>query len=296
MNSVRTLVSRIPAVIWSGVLALVLALFGGGIWSLLLTINIASSPAIPWSVVVMALLLWLVWQYLGGRWGPQSTSEARRRYLRATPVPGPVFAWALLAGMLSIVALIGFWIVLFQLVKVPGNALPDFSTYPLLTVALVLVMASVVAAVAEETGFRGYFQGILERELHSPLAIVISALVIAPGHALTQGFVWPTMLWYFFVDLMFGGLAYFTKSILPGVVVHGVGILIFFTVVWPQDAQRRLIWDTGADIWFWLNAAQAIIFTLLALLAFRQLARITKQRSAAEPNIPLPQPASRSAG
>jgi membrane protease YdiL (CAAX protease family) len=293
---VRTLVSRTPAVIWSGVLALALALFGGGIWSLLLAINIASSPAVPWSVVVMAFLLWLVWQYLGGRWGPESTSEARRRYLRATPVPVPVFAWALVAGMLSIVSLVGFWIVLFQLVKVPGNALPDFSTYPLLTVALVLVMASIVAAVAEETGFRGYFQGILERELRGPVAIVISALVIAPGHALTQGFVWPTMLWYFFVDLMFGGLAYFAKSILPGLVVHSLGILIFFTIVWPQDATRHLIWDTGADIWFWINTAQAVIFALLAILAFRRLARITKQPGDAEPNIPLPQPSNRPAG
>ncbi len=292
----RTILSRTPAVIWAGILALVLALFGGGIWTLLLGINIASSPAIPWSVVVMAVLLWLVWQYLGGRWGSKGTSEARRRYLRATPLARPVFAWALIAGMLSIVALIGFWIVLFQLVKVPGNALPDFSKYPVLTVALVLVMASLVAAVAEETGFRGYFQGILERELRSPLAIVISALVIAPGHALTQGFVWPTMLWYFFVDLMLGGLAYITKSILPGVVVHGVGILVFFTLVWPQDAQRRLVWDTGADIWFWLNAAQAVIFTVLALLAFRQLARVTEKQNAHEPNISLPQQAGEPAG
>jgi membrane protease YdiL (CAAX protease family) len=276
--------------VWTGLFALVLALGVGGLWSVLLAINLAASPAIPWSVVVMGLLLWLMWQYLGGRWGPESTSEARRRYLRATPLPGRVLAWALAAGGLSIVALVGYWIVLFRLVKVQGNVLPDFSTYPPLTVAVVLVMASLVGALAEEAGFRGYFQGTLERELRSPLAIVITSLVIAPGHAFTQGFLWPTMLWYFFVDMMLGGLAYLTKSIVPSVVVHAAGLLVFFTLVWPQDPQRRLVWDTGANAGFWLNAAQAVIFTVLAILAFRQLARITRGRGTAQAGSVLSTP------
>jgi len=281
MNGTRTIFRRILSVVWTGLFALVLALGVGGLWSVLLAINLTTSPAIPWSVAVMGLLLWLMWQYLGGRWGPKSTSEARRRNLRSTPLPSPVLAWALAAGGLSIVALVGYWIVLFRLVKVQGNVLPDFSIYPPLTVALVLVMASLVGALAEEAGFRGYFQGTLERELRSPLAIVISSLVIAPGHAFTQGFLWPTMLWYFFVDMMLGGLAYLTKSIVPSVVVHAAGLLVFFTLVWPQDPQRRLVWDTGADGWFWLNAAQAVIFTVLAILAFLRLERITRGRGTA---------------
>jgi len=290
MNGTRTIFSRILSVVWTGLFALVLALGVGGLWSVLLAINLTASPAIPWSVAVMGLLLWLMWQYLGGRWGPKSTSEARRRNLRATPLPGPVLAWALAAGGLSIVALVGYWIVLFRLVKVQGNVLPDFSIYPPLTVALVLVMASLVGALAEEAGFRGYFQGTLERELRSPLAIVISSLVIAPGHAFTQGFLWPTMLWYFFVDMMLGGLAYLTKSIVPSVVVHAAGLLVFFTLVWPQDPQRRLVWDTGADGWFWLNAAQAVIFTVLAILAFLRLERITRGRGTARAGSVLSTP------
>ena len=79
-----------------------------------------------------------------------------------------MLAWALAAGGLSIVALVGYWIVLFRLVKVQGNVLPDFSIYPPLTVALVLVMASLVGALAEEAGFRGYFQGTLERKRAVP--------------------------------------------------------------------------------------------------------------------------------
>jgi len=272
----HALSSRIPAVVWSGALAFVLTVVAGGVWTVLLISNVATSPAIPWAVVVMALLLWLMWQYLGGKWGPQSTSEARRRYLRARPLSGQVFAWALVAGLLSIVALVGFWIVLFQLVKIPARVLQNFSGYPLLTVTLVLVMAALVSSLAEEVGFRGYFQGMLEQQVSGPVAIVIAALLIAPAHGLTQGFVWPILLWYFFADVMFGAMAYFTKSILPGIVVHSIGLLIFFTLVWSYDAQRRLVWETGANTGFWIAAAQAIIFTVLALLAFSQLASVTR--------------------
>jgi len=282
MNRMHSLFGRIPAVVWSGALAFVLTVFTGGIWTVLLISNAATSPAIPWAVAVMALLLWMMWQYLGGKWGPRSTSQARRRYLRARPLSGQVFAWALVAGLLSIVALVGYWIVLFQLVKIPARVLQNFSGYPLLTVVLVLVMASLVSSLAEEVGFRGYFQGILEQKVSGPVAIVIAALLIAPAHGLTQGFLWPILLWYFFVDVMFGGMAYLTKSILQSAVVHSIGLLIFFTLVWPYDAQRRLIWGTGANTGFWIAAAQAIIFTVLALLAFIRLARVTKRARATE--------------
>jgi membrane protease YdiL (CAAX protease family) len=283
----HALFSRVPAVVWTGIFALVLTVSAGAIWTVLLISNNATSPAIPWAVAVMALLLWLMWQYLGGSWRPRSTSEARRLYLRARPLSGQVFALALVAGLLSIVALVGFWIVLHQLVNIPSRALPNFSGYPLFTVALVLVMSSLVSSLAEEAGFRGYFQVALERDLRGPIAIVIMSLVIAPAHALTQGFVWPILLWYFCADVMFGTMAFLTRSILPSTMVHSIGLLIFFTLVWPYDIQRRLVWDTGANTGFWINVAQTIIFSTLAILAFLWLARITKGVHAVEVNPKL---------
>ena len=74
-----------------------------------------------------------------------------------------------------------------------------------------------------------------------PVAIMIAALAIAPGHGLTQGFVWPTLLFYLLVDVTFGVSAHLTDSILPGMVVHSVGILIFFVFIWPHDATRRSV-------------------------------------------------------
>jgi len=117
---------KIVAILWSAVLAFLILFVGQSIWGLLLAANFKNSPRTgPWSVAVMAVVLWLLWQYLGGRWWPHSTSEARKRYLRANPVSRREYATALLAGVLGLAALAGYWIVFFQLVKTPANALGD---------------------------------------------------------------------------------------------------------------------------------------------------------------------------
>jgi membrane protease YdiL (CAAX protease family) len=263
--------------VWFGAVAVALTAVAGGVWSALLTLNLAMSPAIPWAVVVMALLLWLLWRYLGGAGWPRCTAEARRRYLRARRVPGRVFLWAVVAGLLAIVALAGLWIALFQLAHLPARALPDYSKYPLVTVALALVVASLVGAVAEEAAFRGYFQGILEETVGGVGAILVTALVMAPEHALTQGFVWPTLLFYLVVDVMLGATAFLTQSILPGIVTHGIGLLVFFTLVWPRDVIRQVVGGGTTELWFGLHGAQTLVFAVLATLAFIHLARLSRQ-------------------
>ena len=127
----------------------------------------------------------------------------------------------------------------------------------------------------------GIIVGPLEKSRGA--AILCTALLMAPVHALTQGFVWPTLLFYLLVDAMLGALAYFTKSIRPGVVVHAVGLFTFFGVIWPRDRDRLSIWQSGADIWFWIHFFQAIVFAALSLLALRHLARLAKPGSKATP-------------
>jgi membrane protease YdiL (CAAX protease family) len=249
-----------------GVFAFALTVGAGAIWFGLLVINLRATPAVPWSVAIMATLLWLVWKFLNG-------APVRRRLLRATLVPRAVFAWAVTAGLLAIVALGGLWIVLAQLVHAKGNAVPDFSHYPIVVVILVIAMASFVTAAAEEAGFRGFFQSALEGRLGFPPSIVLSSFVILHTHALTQGFALTTMVFYLCVDIMLGVLAYLTQSILPGLLVHAVGLVFFFTLVWPFDAGRRFVGTDGADLPFWLHVAQVFVAAALSVLAFGRLAR-----------------------
>lgn len=279
MTNGRSIVSRFLWLFGAGVLTLVLTTFASGLWAALLLLNLRTSPAIPWATVAMAVALWIMWQYAGGRWWPTRTARARRAYLRANPVSTRVFTLAIVAGACSLVALTGIWIVLFQTGLMRGNRVPDFSQYPTLTVVVVVVMASLVGAVAEEAGFRGYLQVALEREFSAPVAIAIAALALAPGHGATQGFAWPTVLFYLIVDVMLGVMAYLCNSVLPGVAVHAGGLLIFFALVWPFDARRPLAGNAMTDWWFWLHAVQAAVFSVLAILAFRRLASLVENRN-----------------
>jgi membrane protease YdiL (CAAX protease family) len=273
--------SQMRALAWSALLGFAITVFGAGVWATLATVNLASAPGIPWSVPVMAVLLWLMWQYLGGKWWPRRTSAARRFCLRANPVPGSVFAWAQVAGGLSLVALAGYWIVLSQLVKMPGNAAPNFSNDPLRTVVLMMGMASLAAPLTEEPAFRGYCQVILERQFPAPTAVIISSILFSLVHGPTQGFLWPKLLVYFLVGVMFGTTAHLANSIVPNIPVHFFGLLIFFTLVWPRDASRGLVAENGADAWFWIHLVQAVVFTVLAILAYVRLAKTARGATAA---------------
>jgi hypothetical protein len=107
MKEGRSFAARTLNVVGFGVLAFAITGLAGGVWNALLVINLRSSPAFPWSVPAMALLLWLMWSYLGGRGWPRSTSDVRRRHLRANRRSGRTYLWAFVAGVLSVVALAG---------------------------------------------------------------------------------------------------------------------------------------------------------------------------------------------
>jgi membrane protease YdiL (CAAX protease family) len=265
---------RLGTLVTLGAFALVLSTVAGGLWAALLVANLRTTPAFPWSVAVMAAVLWVAWLYVSGARGDPQKAARRRLRLRARRISGPAFAWAILAGTLSIVSLTGLWIVLWQMARARGNTLPDFSRYPLLVVVLVIAMASFTAAAAEEAGFRGYFQSALEARLGGPLAILITALVVLPAHGATQGFALTTMFFYLCVDGMLGTMAYLTQSIVPGVVVHFIGLVVFFSLIWPFDATRRFVGANGPDAWFWIHVGQVIVAGALSWLAFRRLARI----------------------
>jgi membrane protease YdiL (CAAX protease family) len=259
---------KLAAVLVSAVLAFLILMAGQTPWSVLLALNFRNrTSALPWSVAVMAVVLWLMWQYLGGKGRPRSTSEKRRRLLRANPVPPKTFALSFLCGVLAVIALAGYWIVLFQFVKTPPNILADASRYPFLTVILVTAMSSLVSPISEEIAFRGYAQQILEGRFSGRVAVTLSSMLFMLAHA-NHGLYWPKLTVYFLVGVVFGTIALLTNSILTTLPVHIVGDVTFFVLIWPRDAARVLVTEGGADQWFWAHAIQAFVFTLLALAGF----------------------------
>lgn len=256
---------------------LLLTLVPGGLWSALLAANLKTGMGLPWAVPIGVILLWLGWRYAGGHWPPARTAAARQRYRRANPISGAIWSAALLANGFALLAFCGLWIVLFQLAKAPGNVELDFSQYSIVTVLLIVTTGAVIGAVSEEVGIRGYLQVALERTFAAPLAIFLAALALMPGHALTQGFVWSTLLFYILVDVAYGVTAFLTRSIYPGIVAHTVGLFVFFLVIWPHDAGRSLIRASGPDAWFLIHLLQAAVFGALAIWSFAWLARLSSR-------------------
>jgi hypothetical protein len=81
MEEERSFATGALSIIGFGLLAFAITILAGGIWSALLVTNLRSGPAVPWSVPVMALLLWLMWSYLGGK------GLATEHIRCATPLP-----------------------------------------------------------------------------------------------------------------------------------------------------------------------------------------------------------------
>jgi membrane protease YdiL (CAAX protease family) len=260
------------AILLSALAAVLLTIVVSGVWSALLVANLQVRRDVPWSAFAMLIALTALWWWLRGGRGRSPAATARRTNLRDEPLPFSVAWWAVCCGLISLVGLVSLWIVLHQLIPAPARSPADYSRLSVFMTVTIFTAAAISGSLAEEAGFRGFLQGAMERHGFGPIAILIAALIIAPLHALTQGFVWPTMLFYLCVDLMLGTLSYLTKSIRPGIIVHATGLFIFFCFVWPNDGQRRLVWREGADTDFWINVAVTITFAILAGLAMLRLA------------------------
>ena len=152
------------------------------------------------------------------------------------------------------------------------------SNYPLVQVWPIIATGAVIGAVSEEVGIRGCLQGALEPQLPAPAAILLAALVLLPGHALTQGFLRSTIAFYLAVDIAYGLTAHLTDSVYPSIVAHALGLLVFFLMIWPHDGTRHLVGAGGADAWFWGHLCQATLFGALSIWAFARLARLASAR------------------
>jgi membrane protease YdiL (CAAX protease family) len=270
---VRTYSNRAVVAGSAAIVALAIAILPQGIWSALITINLRTTPVVPWAVLVMGALLTLYWHYLGGRFPPRRTSETRHRHLCANRVPFPVFAQAVLGGSAALVALTGVWILLAQVIRMPGNVLPPMGHLPEPVVALAIAMGALISPICEQAGIWGYGQTMLRREFTPSAAIVLSALIFAAApHPPFNVPLLPKLAFFFLTGVTFGVLAELTGSILPGLAVHVLGLLAFFTLIWPNDPTRRLLRDGGADIWFYAHVAQVIGFALLAIGVLSRLA------------------------
>jgi hypothetical protein len=149
-------------------------------------------------------------------------------------------------------------------------------------------MSAVVAGVVEETSFRGYLQRPIERRHGPVIAIAITGSLFGLAHFAHPEVGVVLLPFYLAVAAVYGALAYFTDSTLPGMVLHAGGNMFsafdLFTrgrSEWQLSTEAKpLIWETGPDVAFWGNVAAFLIVAALTFWAYSVLARVTRDARA----------------
>lgn len=286
MQAPDRLALRLPVVGRAVLIGVAAAAAGTLPWAALVAANTRRQPALPWAVPLMAVYLWLYWRYLvrGAGW-PRSTAEARRVNARANALPDEVWGAALLAGVLGLASVLLLQGVLSRLVTLPQQRDLDVSQYPTVTVLLWVVMSAVVAGIVEETSFRGYLQRPIERRHGPVIAILITGTLFGFAHFAHPEVGVVLLPFYIAVAAVYGALAYFTDSTLPGMVLHAGGNMFsafdLFTrgrSEWQLTLEPKpLIWEAGPDMAFWGNVAIFFIVSALTVWAYSTLARATRK-------------------
>lgn len=269
-----------------------LVLTVGGIFTgPLLYANIRFWPAVPWSVPLLAVYMWFFWQYLRGRWWPRSTAEVRRHTLRANPLSASVWRWALIAGYFAMGSSYALHWVVGRLTPLNFAIPAVLQQLPTFTLISILLMASVIAGIVEEAAFRGFMQGPIEKRHGVITAIAVVSIVFGSAHltdwqpAMTLA----RMTFIVLASILYGILVHLTNSILPGVVLHATGDAIGIVWIWLLSRRPRATVSHGfasasADPQFWANCLIALSLGVVAIWAFRRLAKVVKSHPAGGPH------------
>ena len=221
---------------------------------------------IPWSFLLMLVLLWLYMKYFSGSWAPASTAETRRENFRATRLSPAVWGWSLVASLAVVVVLQAGFVVTFRLIEFPAEEWKigfDLSTIPTWMAWGLVVTAALTAGITEETGFRGYMQVPLEKHYGTTTAIIIVSIMFMVLH-LNQAWAPPVLILLFVMSIMWGVQAYTSGSLLPAMLSHSVADILNFSYWWTDLAGRfdKLpISKTGIDSHF-------IIWVLILMASF----------------------------
>jgi membrane protease YdiL (CAAX protease family) len=261
---------RIPVLIRAIVSGVFVTFVGVGAWLLCLAVI----PA-PWSAVVMGGILWLYWKYFSGSWWPRSTAEARSQNFRAVKLSPAVWKWSLAGTFFFVVILQSATVLTFRLIEFPAEASADYGldALPVWVAWITIIMASLVAGVCEEIGFRGYMQVPLEERYGPVVGITIVSIMFTVFH-LNQAWAQPVLFQIFAISTLFSILAYTSGSLIPSIIGHTIMDIFNFAFWWTDlagDFEWQTIAVTGIDLLF----ITAVLTFVVSLVLFFWVARKT---------------------
>ena len=225
-------------------------------------------PPLLGLIVNIGLAVGFVW-WFAVRGGP--SARHRRSVFRLRAIP-PAVAQRLPFVAVPLVSLVATSLVVVpRVIPFPPPRVDPLEAYLRRpgAIATILVLVSVVAPLLEEFLFRGWIQRSLERRLPAAQAIGITALAFAAAHGELFGL--PIRLVF---GLVAGYAAWSTRSIWPGVILHGLynGALIGLGSATPGVDEKMLTrWAHTPDV-FWPVVAVFLVSALLLVAALGWMA------------------------
>lgn len=252
-------------------------------WALLLApLNLRFLPSLPWAIVPMAIYLCVYWAFISGAIGPPDTAATRRESLRARALAPPLWAAAIVTGLIGFGAVLALTAVMARLIAMPVSQIVTPPTMPATTAIALLTMASLVAGVTEEAAFRGYMQSPIERQYGLAVAILVNGAMFGLLHFPTHpGAVVVMLPYYIAVAAVYSGLTWATNSILPALTLHVGGDIWSLIRLWAtgkaewqrSEEPQALIWDAGLDPSFLSSIALCTVFAIATFILCRNLRR-----------------------
>ena len=265
---------RLPVVIRAIITGFAVSSLGVGTWALM-----GTTLPLPWPFILMIAFLWAYLRFFSGHWGSLGSRKNRAILFRRTLLPRRIWMLSLLAAALIVLIEQSGLVVTFRILEFPAekflveydfvNALPTWVAW------LVVIMISVVAGICEETGFRGYMQVPMEKRYSPFLSIAIVSVVFVLVH-LHQAWSGPILVQIFLISALFGSIAYYSGSLIPGIIAHIIMDVFNFSFWWTDlggQFHRKTIHQTGMDSHFILWSLAFVLSVTLFIAILRKIAQ-----------------------
>lgn len=260
---------RLPLILRAIITGFAVSTVGVFTWSLM-----GTTLPLPWPFILMLVFLWAYISFFSGRWGSKHSQEKRRSLFRRTKLSPRLWGLSLSAAAMIVLIEQSGLVITFRLMEFPADKfLEEYEFIKLLPTWvgwLVIIMISAVAGICEEIGFRGYMQVPLEKRYSPLFAIAIVSLVFVLVH-LHQAWSGPILVHIFLISVLFGSIAYYSGSLIPGIIAHFLMDICNFSFWWTDlggQFNRQTIHQSGIDTQFilWLLALfLGVIFFVILL-------------------------------
>jgi membrane protease YdiL (CAAX protease family) len=259
---------RMPLILKAILAGFFVSSVGVAVWGALLAGWLSPVVILP-----MIPALWVFWKFYSGDWGSKSRAVIKKENFRLTRLQPSVWKWGMAGALLFVIIVQSSFVITFRLFDFPAARFTadykQLDTIPLASAFMIIVMSSVVAAIVEETGFRGYMQQPLERKYGPVTAIVITSVIFTAIH-LSHTWARQIAPQIFFASTLLGVLAYKTNSLIPGIIGHAILDVFDYSFWWTDllgGFTKQTIFKTGIDLHF-------LVWTFIFLLALFAFVRV----------------------